>query len=70
MDDIINLDESGGEHWIIARLGADRPVVRINIISTDEGIIVDVWRDDDTAAAPAASTYAFDDDLLADNEEN
>jgi hypothetical protein len=64
----IDLDDLG-EHWMTVSLGKDRPMARINLISTDEGIVVDVWSDREDATAPAASTYAFDEDLLPEEDD-
>jgi hypothetical protein len=59
----VRLNTIGPDCWLHVDLGAGRPTARVNIISTDEGIVVDVWRDGDDEAAPVASTYAFDEDL-------
>lgn len=55
----------GEDHWVrVVMLGPEpRPVVRVGIIPTDEGVVVDLWPDDDLADDVAASTYAFDIDL-------
>jgi hypothetical protein len=60
----------GEDHWVrVVMLSGDdrqRPVARVGIISTDEGIVLDLWPDDDLADDVAASTYAFDEDLIPD----
>jgi hypothetical protein len=40
----------------------------IRILSTDEGIVVDVYRDGNEMDSPIASTYAFDADLLDEDD--
>jgi hypothetical protein len=32
----------------------------IRILSTDEGVVVDIWKDGGEMDSPIASTYAFD----------
>lgn len=39
----------------------------IRILSTDEGVVVDIWKDGEVMDSPIASTYAFDADI-ADGE--
>ena len=60
---LVALSPSNPDHWLLVSLGKGRPLCRVNIIATDEGVVVDVWRDGDDEAAPVASTYAFDEDL-------
>jgi hypothetical protein len=35
----------------------------IRILSTDEGVVVDVWKDGGEMDSPIASTYAYDSDI-------
>ena len=36
----------------------------IRILSTDEGVVVDIWKDGGEMDSPIASTYAHDEDIV------
>ena len=40
----------------------------INIIRTDEGVVVDVWEKEFKGAEPVATTYAFNSELEPEEE--
>jgi len=61
---VIDLSKSGSEDaWFVVQLGQDRPKARVNVIRTDEGLVIDVWPDDDDSPESVASTYVFDAEL-------
>lgn len=39
----------------------------IRILSTDEGVVVDIWKDGGEMDSPIASTYAFDQEIATDD---
>ena len=41
----------------------------INIIRTDEGVVVDIWEKDFRGGEPLASTYSFESELNSELEE-
>lgn len=43
-------------------------ICSINIIRTDEGVVVDVWEKDFKGAEPIVTTYAYDTELNPENE--
>lgn len=53
--------------WLTVSLGPDRPTVSLNVIATDEGIVLDLYPIgyEDGDRGPVASTYAFDGDFGA-----
>lgn len=51
--------------WLSIDLGPGRPFASLNIISTDEGLVIDVYPMDYEEGAPVGSTYVFDADLLS-----
>jgi hypothetical protein len=44
-------------------------VFSINIIRTDEGVVVDVWEKNFEGDGPIASTYAFESEVEENNDE-
>jgi hypothetical protein len=54
-DDDYTLEE--GAAWFTVKGFA------IRILSTDEGVVVDIWKDGGEMDSPIASTYAHDSDI-------
>lgn len=54
--------------WVTIHLGGGRPSASLNIIKTDEGIVLDLYPYKDEMSDSAASTYCFDDDLAPSSE--
>ena len=54
-DDDYTLEE--GAAWFTVKGFA------IRILSTDEGVVVDIWKDGGEMDSPIASTYAFDQEI-------
>ena len=44
-------------------------VFSINIIRTDEGVVVDIWEKDFEGSEPLSSTYVFESELEENNDE-
>lgn len=52
----------GGDTWLTVDLGPGRPVARVNLLNTSEGLIVDMYGYHQDQ--PVATTWATDDDIL------
>jgi len=54
--------------WIDIQLPDGRPALSLNIIVTDEGIVLDLYPLDMEDGEPVASTYAFNQDIVDASE--
>lgn len=48
--------------WLTLDMGIDRPTYSLNIVKTDEGIVLDLYLCDKEDMGTVATTYAFDQD--------
>jgi hypothetical protein len=55
-------DEGPGSAWLTVDLNNGRPKFSVNIVRTDEGMVVDVYPEGQEDGGPVASTYAFDEE--------
>lgn len=55
--------------WITVDLNGGRPKFSLAIIRTDEGFVLDAFADEGEMGEPVATTYAFDTDLVPEDEE-
>lgn len=66
MTDKITFSLDNEDHWVELDLGPDRERFAVNIIRTDEGVVLDLYGIDakgDITDDTVATTYAFDSDV-------